>query len=494
MLLGRYRVEVKLGEGSMGRVYLGEQRVGEGVRRVAIKVLAAARGNDEYIVSRFRREATTLASLEHPNIVRLFDYGEEGGRFVSVMEFVPGESLATRVQRGRLEPTLALDLATQMASALDAAHKAGIVHRDLKPENVLLAPGDPIPLLKVVDFGIARRAPAHPGEKPLTSLGTILGTPAFMCPEQLRGQPVDARADVYSLGLLTYLMLSGTLPWPARSLVEWTDAHLNVPPTPLRQQPGCATLPASVEAAITHALEKDAALRTPSAMAFLAELRGEAAAEDAVSNVPVGSVATVSIASVPVPPLNPAYASRSWPPPRPRRRVLPWVLGVAAASILGGFAVVSLALHGSRAPSPMPANAATAPRPPAAHAANTANAANTTPSPAPAPVEDPVARASHQAQTAARNAVRDGLDRVHARDLDGAITALTHAREPAVLPANDIDPLREGVDALGADRIRQLIHEGDCHRARAVLSQLQRVGAAAASRPLVEESTCRRHH
>ncbi len=489
-LLGRYRVEVKLGEGSMGRVYLGEQRVGEGVRRVAIKVLAAARGNDEYIVSRFRREATTLASLEHPNIVRLFDYGEEGGRFVSVMEFVPGESLATRVQRGRLEPTLALDLATQMASALDAAHKAGIVHRDLKPENVLLSPGDPIPLLKVVDFGIARRQPAHPGEKPLTSLGTVLGTPAFMCPEQLRGQPVDARADVYSLGLLTYLMLSGTLPWPARSLVEWTDAHLNVPPTPLRQQSGCKTLPASVEAAINHALAKDAAHRTPSAMAFLTELRGEAAAEDAVSNVPVGSVATVSIASVPVPPLNPAYASRSWPPPRPRRRVLPWVLGVAAASILGGFAVVSLALHGSRAPSPVPANAATAPRPPVARP----HAATAAPSPAPAPAEDHVARASEQAQAAARNAVRDGLERVRLRDLDGAVAALTLAREPPVLPTAEVDPLREGVDRLGAERIRQLIHVGDCHRVRAVLSQLQRVGAAAASRPLVEESTCRRHH
>jgi serine/threonine-protein kinase len=482
VLLGRYRVTLMLGEGSMGRVYLGEQRVGEGVRRVAIKVLAASRGNDEYIVQRFRREATTLASLEHPNIVRLFDYGEEGGRFVSVMEFVPGESLASRVMRGRLEPALALDLAAQMAGALEAAHRHGVVHRDLKPENVLLSPRDPTPLIKVVDFGIARRAPAHANEKPLTSFGTVLGTPAFMCPEQLRGQPVDARADVYALGLLTYLMLAGTLPWPARTLAEWTDAHLNLAPTPLRRQPGCEAIAPAVEAAVAHALEKDAARRTPSAAAFMAELRGEAPPGDEPAPSALGSVATVSIASVPVAPRP--FESYAPPPPRRRRRVLPWVLGVAAVGLLGGFALVSLALGGGanagrgallrRAP-----DAAATPARPSA------------PKPPP-PVEDPVARASLAAQTAARAAVREGLDRARAEDLAAAVAALRRAREPSVLPPGEVAPLREAVDALGASEARRLIHAGDCRAARALVERLRGCGAAAGAQARVDRSTCAR--
>jgi serine/threonine-protein kinase len=480
VLLGRYRVTLKLGEGSMGRVYLGEQRVGEGVRRVAIKVLAAARGNDEYIVQRFRREATTLASLEHPNIVRLFDYGEEGGRFVSVMEFVPGESLASRVQRGRLEPELALDLAAQMAGALEAAHRHGIVHRDLKPENVLLSPRDPTPLVKLVDFGIARRPPAHANEKPLTSFGTVLGTPAFMCPEQLRGQPVDARADVYALGLLTYLMLAGTLPWPARSLAEWTDAHLNLAPTPLRRQPGCEALSPAIEAALAHALEKEASRRTPSAAAFLAELRGEALADELPT---VGSVATVSIATVPAPPgMYGPYAT--YAPARRRGRVLPWAIGVAVLGLAGGFVLVSLALRGGAESSHGGAAHGDAARP--------ASGVAQPMMPAP-PVEDPVARSSREAQAAARAAVQEGQRKVRAHDVDGAIEALLRARRPSVLPAVEVDPLRDAVDALGATEMRRLIHAGDCRGARSLLSRLQRAGAAGGSQARLERSTCARH-
>jgi serine/threonine-protein kinase len=486
VLLGRYRVTLKLGEGSMGRVYLGEQRVGEGVRRVAIKVLAASRGNDEYIVQRFRREATTLASLEHPNIVRLFDYGEEGGRFVSVMEFVPGESLAMRVQRGRLAPELALDLAAQMAGALEAAHRHGVVHRDLKPENVLLSPRDPTPLLKVVDFGIARRPPAHANEKPLTSLGTVLGTPAFMCPEQLRGEPVDARADVYALGLLTYLMLAGTLPWPARTLAEWTDAQLNLTPTPLRRQPGCEALPHAIEAAVAHALEKDSARRTPTAAAFIAELKGERA-DEAAPVTTVGSVATVSIASVPAAPgMYPPYASPP-APPRGRRRALPGALGLAALGLGGGFARGSFALgrsdQGARAP--------TAPGVDAAGARGPAVTTTTTTTPG-EPVVDPVAHASGEAQAAARSALREGQRRVHARDLDGAIAALRRAREPAVLPGGEVDPLRDAVDGLGTTEMRHLIHVGGCRRARALVERLRAVGAAAGAQARLDRSTCAR--
>ncbi len=468
----------------MGRVYLGEQRVGEGVRRVAIKVLSAVRGNDEYIVQRFRREATTLASLEHPNIVRLFDYGEEGGRFVSVMEFVPGESLATRLLRGRLEPGLVLDLATQMSSALEAAHKLGIVHRDLKPENVLLSPGDPTPLLKVVDFGIARRPPAHAHEKPLTSVGTVLGTPAFMCPEQLRGHPVDARADVYALGLLTYLMLAGTLPWTARTLAEWTDAHLNLPPLPLRRQPGCETMSPAIEAALAHALEKDSSRRTASAMAFITELRGEGAAEVAASGVPVASIATVSPTTAPVTPrMHSRYATS---PTSPRRRVLPWVIGIAAVGLVGGFAMVSLVLHrgtllghGSALRDGAPATAAASPAAPTVLPAS--------------PMEDPVARSSSANQASARAAVREGLSRVHAQQLDAAIEALQRARMPSVLTAAEVDPLRQAVDDLGTAKMRRLLRAPNCRQALALLVRLHRVGAAEGSQARLDRSQCARH-
>jgi len=280
VLLGRYRVTRVLGEGTMGRVYLGEQRVGESVRNVAIKALAASRGHDDYIVARFRREATTVASLEHPNIIRLYDYGEEGGRFLSVMEYVPGGSLASLLARGRLAPERVEAIVWQTASALDAAHRKGIVHRDLKPENVLMAStldgAGSQDVVKVVDFGIARRPPVTPGERPLTITGAMLGTPAYMSPEQFMGEAVDARADVYALALVTYQMFAGTLPWEASSVMEWGEAQMHKAPRPLRSQPGCEALPERYDVALARALVKDARRRTATALEFARDLSGRA--------------------------------------------------------------------------------------------------------------------------------------------------------------------------------------------------------------------------
>lgn len=260
----------------MGRVYLGEQSMGETTRPVAVKVLAATGGNDEYIIARFKREAAMISSLRHPNIIHVYDHGEENGLFVTVMEYVSGGSLADKLSHGGVSPFLAEIYAWQIARALDEAHRHGIFHRDLKPENVLLAPSanpDEAETLKVVDFGIAHR-PSAPGERALTNVGTVLGTPAYMAPEQLRGEPVDGRADVYALALVTYQLLSGVLPWPAHSLGDWTDAHLNRPPAPLATQPGCATLPPRYDHALAHALEKNPSQRTPSTLDFVRELSG----------------------------------------------------------------------------------------------------------------------------------------------------------------------------------------------------------------------------
>lgn len=283
VLLGRYRVLRVLGEGTMGRVYLGEQRVGESSRLVAIKVLAATRGNDDYLIARFRREAATIASLEHPNIIRLYDYGEEGGRFFSVMEYVPGGSLASLLAKGRLAPARVEAIVWQIASALDAAHRKGIVHRDLKPENVLLASTqegpDGVDTVKVVDFGIARRPPSTPDERPLTLNGAMLGTPAYMSPEQFLGMPSDARSDVYALALVTYQMLVGALPWEASSVTEWGEAQMHRAPRPLRSWPGMEVLPERYEMAIARALVKDVSRRTDSAIAFAREFSGRASPE-----------------------------------------------------------------------------------------------------------------------------------------------------------------------------------------------------------------------
>jgi serine/threonine protein kinase len=278
VLLGRYRVVRLLGEGTMGKVYLGEQHVGESLRNVAIKVLSVARGTNDYIIARFRREASTVASLEHPNIIRLYDYGEENGRFFSVMEYVPGGSLAQLIARGRVAPERVEYIVAQIASALDAAHRRGIVHRDLKPENVLLANALDAPTgsdsVKVVDFGIARRPPQSPTEQPLTISGAMMGTPAFMAPEQFMGETADARADEYALALVAYQLLSGTLPWRAETVSEWASAHLNQAPPSVRAQFGCEALPQRMDHAISVALAKSPHQRFPGALAFASAFCG----------------------------------------------------------------------------------------------------------------------------------------------------------------------------------------------------------------------------
>lgn len=333
--MGRYRVTKLLGEGTMGRVYLGEQRVGEATRNVAIKVLAAARGNDDYIVARFRREASTIASLEHPNIIKLFDYGEEAGRFLSVMEFVPGGSLAALIARGPLPLARVEAIAWQMAGALDEAHRRGVVHRDLKPENVLVASSREVnggaDVVKVVDFGIARRPPTTPGERPLTITGAMLGTPAFMAPEQFRGEAADATADVYAFALVVYQMLSGVLPWGASSVMEWGEAHMFQAPRPLRTQPGCVDLPERADAAIAHALAKDPRQRTASALDFVRELTG--ASQPGTS--------TPSLA----PAVVPGAAPRSVDAPAPGvvRSSRPLVIAaLVLVALVGGLAAVLL--------------------------------------------------------------------------------------------------------------------------------------------------------
>src|SRR5215218_9286217 len=204
ILDGRYQLGSLLAVGGMARVYLASDRVLE--RPVAVKVLSPPHAQDPVFVERFRREARSAARLSHPNIVAVFDSGTDAGLHYLVMEYVPGQSLAELLARqGRLTPRQAAELGVEVCAALAAAHAQGLVHRDVKPANVLVGDDGRV---KVTDFGIVKAAATT-----LTGTGTVLGTAAYLSPEQAQGGPVDARSDLYSLGCVLYELLCGSPPF-----------------------------------------------------------------------------------------------------------------------------------------------------------------------------------------------------------------------------------------------------------------------------------------
>ena len=213
---GRYRVERPLGTGAMGTVVLARDTVLD--RQVAIKVLAGHVADDDAFRQRFLREAQLAARLCHPNIVQVYDAGDDGGPFL-VMEYVDGETVAERLARGpRLSPDEVVALARDLSSGLAQAHALGIVHRDVKPHNVLLT-GDG--LAKLTDFGIARALE----DRGLTEIGTVLGTASFMAPEQAAGHPVGPAADIFALGAVLRYAAGGSLPPALTSLVDAASAQ-----------------------------------------------------------------------------------------------------------------------------------------------------------------------------------------------------------------------------------------------------------------------------
>src|SRR5947208_1379 len=214
MIAGRDRIERRLGVGGMSTVHLAfDQRL---ERYVAIKLLAEHLADDPTFVSRFRREALAAARLVHPNIVQVFDFGfdERQRQHFIVMEHVPGHSCAELLRdHGRMEVDQAVDVVTQACRGLDYAHRNGVIHRDVKPGNLLVSDSD---VVKLADFGIARAT----DQSSITQVGSVLGTAAYLAPEQARGEEAGPRADLYSLGVVAYQLLSGRLPYEASSLSE----------------------------------------------------------------------------------------------------------------------------------------------------------------------------------------------------------------------------------------------------------------------------------
>ncbi len=222
---GRYEIVSSIGAGGMGQVYLAldvELR-----RRVALKILPAQFTLDEERIHRFRREARAASALNHPNIVTVYDVGESGQTWFIVTEFIEGETLRSRLEHGRLETGIALDIALQCARALAAAHDAGIVHRDVKPENILLRADG---VMKIVDFGLAGTSEESFEIGNDTCAGKVMGTPRYMSPEQARGERLDARSDIFSLGAVLYEMITGQPAFPGASAAEIFAAVLGSEP------------------------------------------------------------------------------------------------------------------------------------------------------------------------------------------------------------------------------------------------------------------------
>jgi eukaryotic-like serine/threonine-protein kinase len=258
---GRYRILRRIGSGGMADVYEAEDtQLG---RRVALKLLHRRFAEDEEFVERFRREASAAAGLSHPNVVQVFDRGEWDGTYYIAMELLEGRNLKQVVrEHGALDPALAVDIVLQILKAARFAHRRGIVHRDIKPHNVIV---DQEGRAKVTDFGIARA-----GASDMTETGSIMGTAQYLSPEQAQGHPVDARSDLYSIGVVLYELLTGAPPFEADSAV--TIALKQVAEDPLPPRPRNPAVSPALDAVVMRALRKDPAERYQDADAFIAAL------------------------------------------------------------------------------------------------------------------------------------------------------------------------------------------------------------------------------
>ena len=283
-IAGRYRIEGRLGVGGMSTVHLAfDQRL---ERYVALKLLAEHLADDPTFVSRFRREALAAARLVHPNIVQVFDFGFDEGQhqhFI-VMEHVTGHSCAELLRdRGHLDVDQAVEIITQACRGLDYAHRHGVIHRDVKPGNLLVSDAD---IVKIADFGIARAM----GQSSITQVGSVLGTAAYLAPEQARGEEAGPRADIYSLGVVAYQLLSGRLPYEANSLSELTLKQQREAPAPLEKLN--PQVPPELGRAVAMALALDQEHRPADTMAFAEAVRSGARGIAAPGVMPVAAMGT----------------------------------------------------------------------------------------------------------------------------------------------------------------------------------------------------------
>jgi len=269
----RYHVMKKLGEGGMGQVYLAEHvKMG---RRSAIKVMNPSMVHDPDAIARFNREASSASRISHPNVCAIYDFGETSdGLIFLAMEFIEGEPLTDLLERqGALPVARAANIFLQTADALQAAHDLGIVHRDLKPDNIMLTKGrGSADTVKVVDFGIAKAIGGDDSGQKVTKTGLVMGTPEFMSPEQLSGDKVDGRSDLYSLALVFFRMLSGKLPFEATTVQETMIKRLTDEPARLTEARPDLSFPPGLQPVFDTALARTPAERYQTVAKFAADV------------------------------------------------------------------------------------------------------------------------------------------------------------------------------------------------------------------------------
>ncbi|MGH2980768.1 MAG: protein kinase domain-containing protein, partial [Solirubrobacterales bacterium] len=270
MVSDRYELQDRLGSGGMSNVYRATDRILE--RTVAVKILAEHLSDDDRFVARFRREALAVAKLIHPNIVQVYDTGVDQDRHFIVMEYVEGRSGAQILQReGKVEPGATVEIGVMSCAGLDYAHRHGIIHRDVKPGNLMIV-GDPAGdgrdmSVKLTDFGIARAAE----QTRITQVGSVVGTAAYLAPEQVRGEEATPASDVYALGVVLYQFLTGRLPYEGASLAELAVRQQNE--RPLAPRTYNEEVPETLSSAVLRALEGEPARRFSTASQLSEGLR-----------------------------------------------------------------------------------------------------------------------------------------------------------------------------------------------------------------------------
>ncbi len=334
---GRYVITERIGAGGMGVVYKAKQ--GAVDRNVAIKVLLTrpAEKDDEYetLVRRFHLEARAASKLSHPNTITIYDFGQdEDGLLYIAMEFLDGISLDRVLKQGALTPQRAVRVIMQLCHSLSEAHKKGIVHRDIKPDNIFLINlGGDNDFVKVLDFGVAKlRESSNNNDKTLTKAGMIFGTPKYMSPEQARCMPLDARSDIYAVGVMMYQLLTGAVPFDAEDHVSILLMHCSEPPEPFAKRRPDLQLPPELEAVVFKAMMKDRDARYQSVDEMAAALEMIAAKFQFVANTSMLPIVS-GYATSSNPAVTPLHGS--YTPPPTQLNTLPNTEGFNLADTLG---------------------------------------------------------------------------------------------------------------------------------------------------------------
>jgi eukaryotic-like serine/threonine-protein kinase len=475
VLSERYELRRVAGRGGMAVVWEAHDRVLG--RRVAVKVLHPSLAGDPAFLERFRREATASASLNHPSIVPMYDAGIDGDSNYLVMEYLDGVTLAGLLaDRGRLEVDQVVEVGITLAGALDALHHAGLVHRDVKPANIMIAPSGGV---KLMDLGIALGADATS----LTAAASMIGTAAYISPEQASGQIVDARADIYSLGCVLFEAATGRRPFEGDSAVAVAVQHMSAaPPVPSAL---VATLPAKLDTILGRALAKEPDRRYARAEDMANELRqlSTDAESTAVAPIPTGSgTATTVVDSTAVHPRPVSTtAEEEQPLASPRRRRTPstWLLGGLAllaialaltlASLVGWFDADEV---GGDAPPVDTTPSVTDDSEPPTTEPPTTEPPTTEPPTTEAPAEPTgVDAALADFRSEADRALANGEIDQSARDglVDKAVDAVDKAREGDDDALDQIESLREELEDL-----RDQLHPSSANQLRRTLDQLER--------------------